>query len=417
MRNKMELDINQSLLFLDMLDPGGRHTIASEAPFGGPENGPKWEPGCTFEAQQRKQLIADITERQSFKSNVYYSVNRPCKVSLRQGWFGKNNIDDIIAIRALAFDIDFTSFQRDADMVTKFIDDKLKDNIRPSIVINSGGGFQLIYFLSNVIDIELYRPANTDVEKEINKELILIRSDVTNLSRNFEAHLRDLFKDLPVKVDNMSNVDRVMRLPGTVNYPKLEKQAKGQRPALARILMDYCRKIDIRLLKDQVPNLQPQPERVHTPYTPKKNSKWTAYKKAEACIAYIHEQGLADSNEWYTLNVMLPLIGAIHDDNVANQLTIDQAFELFLEAVAGGARYGSMGRGQGYFKRQWKSHRPELPRNGTKSLGGLIFAAQQNGFEIPWKDEVSYEEEHDRQVVELSEKILPVSQEIKDLFD
>ena len=28
-------DINQALAFLDMLDPGGRHTIASEAPFGG----------------------------------------------------------------------------------------------------------------------------------------------------------------------------------------------------------------------------------------------------------------------------------------------------------------------------------------------------------------------------------------------
>jgi hypothetical protein len=412
----MELNIQNALYFLDLLDKGGRHTIASEAPFGGPQNGPKWEPGCTFEVQQQKQLIQDIQERQARKSNVYYSVNRPCKVSLRQGWWGKNNIDDIIAIRALAFDIDFTSFQRDADKIEFFIDEKLTGDIRPSIVINSGGGFQLVYFLTTVIDIELYRPAKDDIEKEINEGLIKIRSGVTNLSHDFEAMLRAIFQDLPVKVDNMSNVDRVMRLPGTVNYPKLEKQAKGQVPALARILKNYHHTTDIHKLRNQVPQIQVQRETVHTPYIPRKDSKWTAFKKASACVDYIRDQGLADSNEWYTLNVMLPLIGAIHDDNIANQLTIDQAFELFMEAISGGARYGQMGRGQGYFKRQWKSHRPELPRNGTKSLGGLIFAAQTNGMVLPWINEVKWEEDYERQAAELTESILPVSQETKDLF-
>jgi hypothetical protein len=412
----MELDINQCLYFLDLLDPGGRHTIASEAPLGGPDNGPKWEPGCTFEAIQQKQLINDIKERQARKSNVYYSVNRPCKVSLRQGWFGKNNIDDIIAIRALAFDIDFTSFLRDSEMVTKFIEDNLTGYKRPSIVINSGGGFQLVYLLSKVIDIELRRPAKNDKEKEINDELIKYRSGVTNLSRNFEAVLRDIFKDLPVKVDNMSNVDRVMRLPGTMNYPKLEKQAKGQKPALAHILKEYQIRTDIHSLIAQVPEQQPQREKTLSPYVPRKDSKWTAFKKASACIDYIRDNHLADSNEWYTLNVMLPLIGAIHDDNIANQLTIDEAADLFLEAVSGGSRYGTMGRGQGYFKRQWKSHRPELPRNGTKSLGGLIFAAQSAGMVLPWISEVKWEEDYERQATILKEKVLTVSQETKDLF-
>jgi hypothetical protein len=413
----MELNIKQCLYFLDLLDPGGRHTIASEAPFGGPQNGPRWEPGCTFEAQQQKQLIQDIQERQDRKSNVYYSVNRPCKVSQRQGWWGKNNIDDIIAIRALAFDIDFTSFQRDADQIAAFIDEKLIGDICPSVVINSGGGFQLVYFLIEAIDIQLFRPANDEVQKEINNELIKFRSGVTNLSHDFEAMLRNIFQDLPVKVDNMSNVDRVMRLPGTVNYPKLEKIAKGQKPALAHLLKEYYHKTDIRKLRSLVPEMSVQRETVRTPYIPRKDSKWTAYKKAEACIEYIREKGLADSNEWYTLNVMLPLIGAIHDDNEANQLTIDQAFELFLEAVSGGARYGTMGRGQGYFTRQWKSHRPELPRNGTKSLGGLIFAAQQNGMVLPWINEVKWEGEFERQAKELGEKILPVSQGVRDLFN
>lgn len=414
----MELDINQALHFLDLLDPEGRHTIASEAPFGGPNNGPKWEPGCTFEAQQRNFLIKDIQERQFHKSNVYYSVNRPCKVSQRQGWWGKNNIDDIIAIRALAFDIDFTSFKRDQDAVAKFIDDKLTDDIRPSVVINSGGGFQLVYFLSEVISTKLIRPAKNKEEEEINKFYIKERSDITNLSHDFESVLRDMFKELPVKVDNMSNIDRVMRLPGTVNYPKAEKQAKGQEIALAHIVKDYHHKCKIVNLREKVPPIQPtRSTEAKQPFIPRKDSKWTAFRKASACIDYIRENGLADSNEIYTIHVMLPLIGAIHDENIANQLTIDEAMELFLEAVSGGARYGTMGRGQGYFKRQWRSHRPELPRNGTKSLGGLIWFAQSEGMVLPWINEVKWDPDFERQATLLSETVLPVSREIKDLFD
>jgi hypothetical protein len=414
--SELKLDIDQALYFLDQLRPNGRHTIASEAPFGGPNNSPKWEPGCTFEAHQRKQLIQDIQERQDRKSNVYYSVNYPCKVSERQGWWGKNNIDDIIEISALGFDIDIIERPFNDNLLVLAIDN-LDDILKPSILIHTGGGFHLIYFLSNPIDIKLFRPANDEVKKEINSELIRIRSGVTNLARDFEAVLRDMFKELPVKVDNMSNIDRVLRLPGTVNYPKSEKIAKAQKPALARILKEYYHKTDIRKLRSLVPEIQVQREIARTPYIPRKDTKWTAYKKASACIDYIRDNHLADSNEWYTLNVMLPLIGAIHDDNIANQLTIDQAFELFLEAVSGGARYGTMGRGQGYFTRQWKSHRPELPRNGTKSLGGLIFAAQQNGMVLPWINEVKWEGEFERQAKELGEKILPVSQEVRDLFN
>ena len=91
-----KLDINQVLYFLDELDTGkyARHTIASEAPSG-KDGAPKWEGGATYEPSQRKDLCEDIEARQKRKSNVYYSVNRPCKVEHRQGANGKNNIDDI----------------------------------------------------------------------------------------------------------------------------------------------------------------------------------------------------------------------------------------------------------------------------------------------------------------------------------
>lgn len=109
------LDIAQALNFLDALDPVGRHTLASEAPFGRWDNGPKWEQGATYEARQRDLLIADIKQRQARGSNVYYGVNRLCPVTEQRGWNGKCNVDDIIAIRALAFDVDITKRPSTAD--------------------------------------------------------------------------------------------------------------------------------------------------------------------------------------------------------------------------------------------------------------------------------------------------------------
>lgn len=406
--SELKLDITQALQFLDMLDPKGRHTIASEHPFAGKDNGPRWEGGATYEHDDRDSLIADIKKRQARGSNVYYSVNRPCEITEQTGSGGKNNIDDIVIIRALAFDIDFTIAKTDQliNSLQNFIEQELKDELRPSLLISTGGGFQLIYLLDDPIKIKLYRPARNDKEKESNETAIRQRSRITELAHNFEALLRTKVpKELPIKIDNMSNVDRVMRLPGTVNYPKLEKQAKGQKPALAHILKDYSHKIDICLLKTQVPFLQSQPSKTRAKFIPRADDPWTPYEKAKACIEFIRDEHLADTNEQYTIHVMLPLIGAIHDENTANQLTLEEAEELFLEAVSGGERYGTMGRGEGYFRRQWRSHRPELKRNGTKSIGGLIWFCTEHGMKLPWADTVFYQEDFERQQKELSEKV------------
>jgi hypothetical protein len=405
---ELKLDLVQVLNFLDILDKDGRHTIASESPFGGKDRGPRWEGGATYEPENRKDLIEDVQQRQARGSNVYYSVNRPCKVTERQGAFGKNNIDDIIAVRAMAFDIDFTVAKTEelVNSLLQFIEHKLNGELRPTLVISTGGGFQLIYILEGFMKIKLRRPARNDEEKEINYNLLLFRSYYTQFGHDFESYLRSIVpKELPIKVDNMSNIDRVMRLPGTVNYPKLEKIARGQKPALAQILVDYHHKIDIRKLRTLIPQTQVQPEKPRkAQFIPRADDPWTAYEKAKACIEFVRDNGLADSNEDYTINVMLPLIGAIHDEHKHNQLSLEEAEELFLEAVSGGERYGMNGRGEGYFRRQWRSHRPEQRRNGTKSIGGLIHFCTENGFKLPWKNIVSWESSFERQERELKAK-------------
>jgi hypothetical protein len=377
-----KLDIKQALSFLDLLDPGGRHTIASEAPFGGVDGGPKWEDGATFEAHQREWLIKDIQERQARGSNVYYSVNRACPVWEQQGYRGKCNADDIIYIRALAFDVDFT-VKKDQELVKAllaFIDTRLVGALLPSLVIDSGGGIQLIYLLRQMVDVR----SNPDQ-----------RRAVTDLANDFETLLRSQVpSSLPIKIDNMSNVDRVMRLPGTVNFPKAEKIAKGQTEALAHILVNYNAKCDLPALREQVPKVHvAPPSQPKRPYVQRANDSWTPYAKAKFCCEYVRDCGLADTNGWYTLNVMFPLIG----EAIAGNFTMDEAEELFLEAVSGGERYGGQGRGERYFRRQWRSHL-HSSRNGQRTLGSLITACKANGMPTPWKDTVFWQKSYEEQL-------------------
>jgi hypothetical protein len=80
---------------------------------------------------------------------------RPCRADKQQGFNGKCNVDDIISIRALAFDVDFT-VKKNPDLVKTllaFIHTRLTGALRPTLVIDSGGGVQLIYLLKTTIDV------------------------------------------------------------------------------------------------------------------------------------------------------------------------------------------------------------------------------------------------------------------------
>jgi hypothetical protein len=406
----LQLDIKQALSFLDQLDPGGRHTIASEAPFGGVDGGPKWERGQTHEAHESKWLIRDIEARQARGSNVYYGVNRPCSAPDQQGSHGKCNTDDIIAIRALAFDIDFTEKKtsRIADSLLEFVDQQLVGELRPSLAISTGGGYQLIYLLKDAIGVQLFRPAMNAEQEHENAQVTFNRKAITQLAKEFETLLRgQVPSSLPIKIDNMSNIDRVMRLPGTINYPKAEKIAKGQVPALAHIAVNYRVKCDIYALRSKVPrSMETLPAKRATPYVPRPTPQWPPYRKARACCQYICDNGLADTNEWYTFNVMLPLLGAMHD----NELTVEEAEECFMLAISGGERYGTQGRGPGYFGRQWRSHLRSI-RDGHRTLATLIYVCKEHGMTLPWSDAVLWEQDFERQRKELAELKQTISAE------
>ena len=71
--------------------------------------------------------------RQARGSNVYYSVNRPCPAGDQKGFGGKCNVDDIIAIRALAFDIDIIKRPFDSATLGRFHRARIYRDVAPII--------------------------------------------------------------------------------------------------------------------------------------------------------------------------------------------------------------------------------------------------------------------------------------------
>ena len=82
----------------------------------------------------------------------------------------------------------------------------------PTVIIDSGGGYQLFWKLVDPFVINGV-PEKYEEAKQYNKQLEILYS-----------------------ADNCHNVDRIMRLPGTVNWPDKKKQKKGRVPALATLI-------------------------------------------------------------------------------------------------------------------------------------------------------------------------------------
>lgn len=131
-------------------------------------------------------------ERWQGKGNVYFQVNE-----LREGFVDKKaKKGDVVLARYLHVDID----DEDAlDRIVAFAPP-------PTVVVFSGGGFQLFYRLREPTpDLDRVEWGNAWLGKQLGG-------------------------------DNTHNIDRIMRLPGTINLPNAKKVEAGRIPALAYIL-------------------------------------------------------------------------------------------------------------------------------------------------------------------------------------
>lgn len=163
----------------------------------------------TFAPGEEEEVLAWLEEHGK-TCNLYFTAN-PVRGRLSQ----KAEKTEILEVRRLHVDVDpragedFASEQR---RIRELLTSGLPANIpRPTWIIASGGGYQAFW--------ELEQPISLDGTIESADEAALYNKSL----------------ELALGGDHCHNVDRVMRLPGTVNWPNEKKRKAGRKPVLATI--------------------------------------------------------------------------------------------------------------------------------------------------------------------------------------
>jgi hypothetical protein len=142
--------------------------------------------------------------------NIYFEVNPPVR-SLQK----KAERSDIKELAWLHVDVDPKPGEPIAAEQTRILssfEEKLPKAVpQPNCIVFSGGGYQAFWRLGEPIPID------------------------GNLVAAEEAKLYNLQLEIIFGADPCHNVDRIMRLPGTVNWPNARKREKGRVPTLARL--------------------------------------------------------------------------------------------------------------------------------------------------------------------------------------
>ena len=166
---------------------------------------------ATFQLGEEEGLIEFLEAAQGGSHNVYFSVNPPV------GRMGKKALrTDIEKMTFLHVDLDPRAGEDPDEERTRLLElvtTKLPAGVpKPTAVVDSGGGFWAFWRLDDPFPIESSEP------------------------RYEEAKLYNLHLETVFGADSCHNVDRIARLPGSVNYPDKKKAAKGRIERLSEVV-------------------------------------------------------------------------------------------------------------------------------------------------------------------------------------
>lgn len=194
-------DSAQAVAFLQDFDPTGRHHITAIDPQTGAVEAKLFAPG-------EWAAVASWVEARNGQANLYFSVNEPVPTAPNT----KLTKRHIATIRAVFVDADpkpNTPFDDERARLKDLAGLATHSPTPPSFIIDSGGGYQFFWRVPNT-------PADSETATEA------------------EHQGRGLAK--AIGGDAVQNVDRIMRLPGTINLPTPKKAAAGRVPAPARLV-------------------------------------------------------------------------------------------------------------------------------------------------------------------------------------
>jgi len=163
-------------------------------------------------AQHFTELGRDIEEwlLRHQQHNIYYHVNPTLRPMTK-----KADRTDIAAVELLHVDSDpraGENLQDEQTRIRKLMDNMPRGVPKPSAVVFSGGGYNALWRLREPI------PLGGD----------LVKAE--------EAKRYNLQLEILLGGDSCHNVDRILRLPGTVNWPDEKKRRKGRLPCTADVV-------------------------------------------------------------------------------------------------------------------------------------------------------------------------------------
>lgn len=162
----------------------------------------------TFPASRWSEAATWIDERQN-KENIYYNLN-----PTRRALDSKSSKEDIERMEYLHVDIDPRAGEDPAEEKQRALKLLFEFSPKPTCVIDSGGGIQALWKLSP-------------------SEKLLIGGSVAKAQEleSYNRHLEKIFQ-----ADHCHNIDRILRLPGSINVPTAKKLKKGRVPTLAHLV-------------------------------------------------------------------------------------------------------------------------------------------------------------------------------------
>jgi hypothetical protein len=195
---------DDSIEFLEKLRPGGPWILTAIEPDGKPK---------TITANNPSEA-RDFIRARNGRRNLYFSVN-PTRASLSK----KAAKADIAAIEYMLADLDPAESESSADAKARYQAQLETFEPRPTFVIDSGNGIQVLWRVAVPIVLGEPMPGEAgrlsyspeDEAKIVDAEA---RSEVMMLQLNAKA--------------GTQNIDRILRLPGTINLPNAKKKREGR---------------------------------------------------------------------------------------------------------------------------------------------------------------------------------------------
>ena len=197
----MKTNYKESIDFLQWYRPGSPHVLTA----------------ITLDKKKIKTAtlrepaeVLKFLEEYGKDRNIYFSVNE-CRYPVSK----KPSREDVASMSWLHCDLDpraGENIEEERIRILELLKNPPDGIPKPTCIVFSGGGFQGFWKLKKSLEIK-GREEEYEDAKRYNQAL-----------------------ELAFGADNVSNVDRIMRVPGTINRPDKRKLAKGRVEVLAELI-------------------------------------------------------------------------------------------------------------------------------------------------------------------------------------